>query len=171
MRLSISFPATAGCRSLPMNRAPARSAGLSPGILMTRCLTMAMSTSICAARRRWSTRFPARFASGELIRQVSGTKNFSPARVRRHKEERCVFNIKWWPLPAPPGIGRQTAEQAAREGARLLLIDRSRYVHELAATLAEGAATCWRWRQTSNSGRAPSRLLPPGSPILADWTW
>ncbi len=36
------------------------------------------------------------------------------------------------------GIGRQTAEQAAREGARLLLIDRSRYVHELAATLAEG---------------------------------
>lgn len=50
MRLSISFPATAGCRSLPMNRAPARSAGLSPGILMTRCLTMAMSTSICAAR-------------------------------------------------------------------------------------------------------------------------
>lgn len=72
---------------------------------------------------------------------------------------------------AAQGIGRQTAEQAAREGARLLLIDRSRYVHELAATLVEGAATCWRWRQTSNSGRAPSRLLPPGSPILADWTW
>ena len=46
MRLSISFPATAGCRSLPMNRAPARSAGLSPGILMTRCLTMAMSTHL-----------------------------------------------------------------------------------------------------------------------------
>lgn len=38
---------------------------------------------------------------------------------------------------AAQGIGRQTAEQAAREGARLLLIDRSRYVHELAATLAE----------------------------------
>ena len=36
---------------------------------------------------------------------------------------------------AAQGIGRQTAEQAAREGARLLLIDRSRYVHELAATL------------------------------------
>lgn len=38
---------------------------------------------------------------------------------------------------AAQGIGRQTAEQAAREGARLLLIDRSRYVHELTATLAE----------------------------------
>ncbi|QMI37647.1 benzoate diol dehydrogenase BenD [Escherichia fergusonii] len=38
---------------------------------------------------------------------------------------------------AAQGIGRQTAEQAAREGARLLLIDRSRYVHELAATLAK----------------------------------
>lgn len=38
---------------------------------------------------------------------------------------------------AAQGIGRQTAEQAAREGARLLLIDRSRYVHELAATLAD----------------------------------
>ena len=36
---------------------------------------------------------------------------------------------------AAQGIGRLTAEQAAREGARLLLIDRSRYVHELAATL------------------------------------
>ena len=41
---------------------------------------------------------------------------------------------------AAQGIGRQTAEQAAREGARLLLIDRSRYVHELAATLAEGGS-------------------------------
>ena len=41
---------------------------------------------------------------------------------------------------AAQGIGRQTAEQAAREGARLLLIDRSRYVHELAATLT--AAGC-----------------------------
>ncbi|HHG8771519.1 TPA: benzoate diol dehydrogenase BenD [Raoultella planticola] len=36
---------------------------------------------------------------------------------------------------AAQGIGRQTAEQAAAEGARLLLIDRARYVHELAATL------------------------------------
>lgn len=41
---------------------------------------------------------------------------------------------------AAQGIGRQTAEQAAREGARLLLIDRSRYVHELAATLTEGGS-------------------------------
>ena len=39
----------------------------------------------------------------------------------------------------PSGFEKQwLAEQAAREGARLLLIDRSRYVHELAATLAEG---------------------------------
>lgn len=36
---------------------------------------------------------------------------------------------------AAQGIGRQVAEQAAREGARLALIDRARYVHELAATL------------------------------------
>jgi dihydroxycyclohexadiene carboxylate dehydrogenase len=34
---------------------------------------------------------------------------------------------------AAQGIGRQTAEQAAAEGAALLLIDRSPYVHELAA--------------------------------------
>ena len=38
---------------------------------------------------------------------------------------------------AAQGIGRQTAEQAAAEGAALLLIDRSSYVHELAATLAQ----------------------------------
>lgn len=37
---------------------------------------------------------------------------------------------------AAQGIGRQTAEQAATEGAALLLIDRSPYVHELAAVLA-----------------------------------
>ena len=38
---------------------------------------------------------------------------------------------------AAQGISRQTAEQAAAEGAALLLIDRSSYVHELAATLAQ----------------------------------
>lgn len=37
---------------------------------------------------------------------------------------------------AAQGIGRQTAEQAATEGGALLLIDRSPYVHELAAVLA-----------------------------------
>lgn len=37
---------------------------------------------------------------------------------------------------AAQGIGRQTAEQAALEGARLLLIDRSCHVHALAAMLA-----------------------------------
>ncbi|MCV5004349.1 SDR family NAD(P)-dependent oxidoreductase, partial [Escherichia coli] len=37
---------------------------------------------------------------------------------------------------AGQGIGRQTTEQAAAEGAALLLIDRWSYVHELAATLA-----------------------------------
>lgn len=37
---------------------------------------------------------------------------------------------------AAQGIGRQTALQAADEGASLLLIDRARYVHELAADLA-----------------------------------
>ena len=42
---------------------------------------------------------------------------------------------------AAQGIGRQTAEQAAREGARLLLFDRSRYVHELAAALNVPADT------------------------------
>lgn len=37
---------------------------------------------------------------------------------------------------AAQGIGRQTAEQAATEGAALLLIDRSPYVHEPVAVLA-----------------------------------
>jgi dihydroxycyclohexadiene carboxylate dehydrogenase len=52
----------------------------------------------------------------------------------------------------------------------LLLIDRSRYVHELAATLAEGSdvlaleADLEQWESTEQA-------LPPGSPILADWTW
>ncbi|WJI35323.1 benzoate diol dehydrogenase BenD [Klebsiella sp. ZYC-1] len=41
---------------------------------------------------------------------------------------------------AAQGIGRQTAEQAAREGVRLLLIDRSRYVHELAAALNDSGS-------------------------------
>jgi dihydroxycyclohexadiene carboxylate dehydrogenase len=38
---------------------------------------------------------------------------------------------------AAQGIGRQVAEQAAREGASLVLIDRARFVHELAAQLAD----------------------------------
>ncbi|MEO3988641.1 benzoate diol dehydrogenase BenD [Pseudocitrobacter cyperus] len=37
---------------------------------------------------------------------------------------------------AAQGIGRRTAELAAEQGASLLLIDRSTYVHELAATLS-----------------------------------
>jgi dihydroxycyclohexadiene carboxylate dehydrogenase len=38
---------------------------------------------------------------------------------------------------AAQGIGRQVAEQAAAEGARLVLIDRARYVHELAENLRQ----------------------------------
>jgi dihydroxycyclohexadiene carboxylate dehydrogenase len=38
---------------------------------------------------------------------------------------------------AAQGIGRQVAEQAAREGASLVLIDRARFVQELAAQLAD----------------------------------
>lgn len=41
---------------------------------------------------------------------------------------------------AAQGIGRQTAEQAAREGARLLLIDRSRHVHALATALTDSGS-------------------------------
>ncbi len=41
---------------------------------------------------------------------------------------------------AAQGIGRQTAEQAAAEGAALLLIDRSPRVHELAATLDQSGS-------------------------------
>ena len=41
---------------------------------------------------------------------------------------------------AAQGIGRQTAEQAAAEGAALLLIDRSPWMHELAATLAQSGS-------------------------------
>lgn len=68
---------------------------------------------------------------------------------------------------AAQGIGRQTAEQAAAEGAALLLIDRSSYVHELAATLAQSGCWCWRWRRIWKRGKVPSRRLPPGSLILA----
>ncbi len=64
-------------------------------------------------------------------------RNLSPARARRHKEAKCVLPIKSSSSGAAQGIGRQTAEQAAAEGAALLLIDRSSYVHELAATLAQ----------------------------------
>lgn len=38
---------------------------------------------------------------------------------------------------AAQGIGRQVAEQAAKEDARLVLIDRARYVHELAQNLRQ----------------------------------
>ena len=41
---------------------------------------------------------------------------------------------------AAQGIGRQTAEQAAAEGAALLLIDRAPWVRELAATLAQSGS-------------------------------
>jgi dihydroxycyclohexadiene carboxylate dehydrogenase len=67
---------------------------------------------------------------------------------------------------AAQGIGRQTAEQAAAEGAALLLIDRSPYVHELAATLAQSGCQVLALEALS-SGRVPSRRLPPGSLILA----
>lgn len=39
---------------------------------------------------------------------------------------------------AAQGIGRQTAEQAATEGAALLLIDRSPYVHETGCRFSPG---------------------------------
>ncbi len=69
---------------------------------------------------------------------------------------------------AAQGIGRQTAEQAAAEGAALLLIDRSPYVHELAAVPSPWPEVrYWRWRLTLSSGRVPSRRLPLGSRILA----
>ncbi|STV58943.1 1,2-dihydroxycyclohexa-3,5-diene-1-carboxylate dehydrogenase [Klebsiella pneumoniae] len=81
-------------------------------------------------------------------------RNLSPARARRHKEAKCVLPIKSSSSTgAAQGIGRQTAEQAAAEGAALLLIDRSSYVHELAATLAQSAVWCWRWRRIWKRGK------------------
>lgn len=71
---------------------------------------------------------------------------------------------------AAQGIGRQTAEQAAREGARLLLIDRSRYVHELAAALNDSGSEAWRWRPILSNGKAPSGRLPKGWLILVALT-
>lgn len=68
---------------------------------------------------------------------------------------------------AARGIGRQTAEQAAAEGAALLLIDRSPRVHELAATLAQSGSQVLALEADPNSGRAPSRRLPTGWRILA----
>ena len=65
---------------------------------------------------------------------------------------------------AAQGIGRQTAEQAAREGARLLLIDRSRYVHELAAALNDAGSQALA---KSNQPRAFSRSpLTPGGALM-----
>ncbi len=68
---------------------------------------------------------------------------------------------------AAQGIGRQTAEQAAAEGAALLLIDRSPYVHELAAVLAPAGSQVLALEADLSSGRVPSRRLPLGSRILA----
>lgn len=59
---------------------------------------------------------------------------------------------------AAQGIGRQTAIQAAQEGARLLLIDRSRHVHELAATLASGGCQVLALEADPNNGKAPNRF-------------
>lgn len=71
---------------------------------------------------------------------------------------------------AAQGIGRQTAEQAAREGARLLLIDRSRYVHELAAALNDAGsqalaleADLEQWESTERAFcRRRGPFWPPG---------
>ncbi|TNC57622.1 SDR family NAD(P)-dependent oxidoreductase, partial [Klebsiella quasipneumoniae] len=41
---------------------------------------------------------------------------------------------------AAQGIGRQTAEQAAAEGAALLLIDRSPWVNEMSETRAQSGS-------------------------------
>ncbi len=68
---------------------------------------------------------------------------------------------------AAQGIGRQTAEQAAAEGAALLLIDRSSYVHELAATLAQSGCLVLALEADLEAWKVPSRRLPPGSLILA----
>ncbi len=91
---------------------------------------------ISAARRRWLTRLPRRCATADH-RRGSGMRNLSPARARRHKETNAFTDKVVVITGAAQGIGRQTAEQAAAEGAALLLIDRSSYVHELAATLAQ----------------------------------
>ncbi len=73
-----------------------------------------------------------------ITRRGSGMRNLSPARARRHKEAKCVLPIKSSSSPA-----RRRALAARRRSRRLqkarllLLIDRSSYVHELAATLAQ----------------------------------
>lgn len=68
---------------------------------------------------------------------------------------------------AAQGIGRQTAEQAAREGARLLLIDRSRYVHELAATLAESGCEVLALEADLEQWASTELVLPKAWPISA----
>ncbi|MHA7846858.1 benzoate diol dehydrogenase BenD [Serratia sp. D1N4] len=59
---------------------------------------------------------------------------------------------------AAQGIGKAVAEQAAREGARLALIDRAPYLKELAATLSERgsdvlaiSADLERWEETESA--------------------
>ena len=64
-----------------------------------------------------------------------------------------------WPPDGGAGV--------AAEGAALLLIDRSSYVHELAATLAQSGCLVLALRRIWKRGKVPSRRLPPGSLILA----
>lgn len=59
---------------------------------------------------------------------------------------------------AAQGIGKAVAEQAAREGAKLVLIDRAPYLKELAATLSEQgsdvlaiSADLERWEETESA--------------------
>ncbi|WP_337263609.1 MULTISPECIES: benzoate diol dehydrogenase BenD [unclassified Serratia (in: enterobacteria)] len=65
---------------------------------------------------------------------------------------------------AAQGIGKAVAEQAAREGAKLALIDRAPYLSELAATLsAQGnqvlaiGADLERWEETESAMRQAQR--------------
>ncbi|PCR38579.1 1,6-dihydroxycyclohexa-2,4-diene-1-carboxylate dehydrogenase [Klebsiella pneumoniae] len=68
---------------------------------------------------------------------------------------------------AAQGIGRQTAEQAAAEGAALLLIDRSSYVHELAATLAQSGCLVLALEADLEAWESTEQAFAAGSLILA----
>src|SRR6478609_386945 len=101
---------------------------------------MAMSMSICAALRRWSTRCASISTTAVSRRIAFTTRNSLPTSQRwpmnTHRFEGKVMIV----TGAAQGIGQGVALRAASEGAKVLFVDRADFVAEVAAE-ATGADT------------------------------
>ena len=100
-------------------------------------LRLAQGNYATAGRRRWSRRSSATCASRACARRISTTKSSPPARPEPERAKELPMNDRFRDKVAlvsgaAQGIGLGVARRLLEEGARVVAVDRSELVHELA---------------------------------------